>query len=427
MRMRVLYISYDGMTDPLGQSQVLPYLRGIADEGFEIHLISFEKPEAFGKERQLIESLCEQSGITWYPLQYTKNPPVLSSIYDYRMMVKKAKELHHKYRFNLVHCRSYLPGMAGMTLKQSERESVSAGQRESEIGNRIKFLFDIRGFWADERVEGKLWNLRNPLFKIIYRYFKKKEKLMFKAADGIISLTRKAVPVILKTGELKAEEKPIMVIPCCVDTVLFNPENISAETKKNIRYKTGIADDAFVLTYLGGIGTWYKAEEMFDFFKRLLIRFPNAVFLLITKEPAASLYSIAENKNIPPDKIKIQPSARKNIPAYLSVADASIYFIMDSFSKQASSPTKQAEVMSMGIPLICNPGVGDSSDILIEGKSGYICNGYNISDYDKTISEFEYPVSENFRMHIRSEALHHFSLSDGIAKYLEMYRKLLYE
>ena len=42
---KVLYISYDGMTDPLGQSQVLPYLEGLAKKNYAITLISFEKEE----------------------------------------------------------------------------------------------------------------------------------------------------------------------------------------------------------------------------------------------------------------------------------------------------------------------------------------------------------------------------------------------
>jgi len=28
MNKRVLYLSYDGLTDPLGQSQILPYVKG---------------------------------------------------------------------------------------------------------------------------------------------------------------------------------------------------------------------------------------------------------------------------------------------------------------------------------------------------------------------------------------------------------------
>jgi hypothetical protein len=41
--MSVLYVSYDGMLEPLGQSQVLGYLKRLA-VGRAIHLVSFEKP-----------------------------------------------------------------------------------------------------------------------------------------------------------------------------------------------------------------------------------------------------------------------------------------------------------------------------------------------------------------------------------------------
>ena len=45
---KILYLSYDGMTDPLGQSQVLPYLTNL-DNDREIHIISCEKASAFKK------------------------------------------------------------------------------------------------------------------------------------------------------------------------------------------------------------------------------------------------------------------------------------------------------------------------------------------------------------------------------------------
>ena len=42
---KVLYITYDGMTDPLGQSQVLPYLVGLSEKGYKFTILSFEKKE----------------------------------------------------------------------------------------------------------------------------------------------------------------------------------------------------------------------------------------------------------------------------------------------------------------------------------------------------------------------------------------------
>src|SRR5215212_2571579 len=47
---RVLFISYNGMLDPLGQSQVIPYLRELAKRGVRFTLLSFERDKAFTAE-----------------------------------------------------------------------------------------------------------------------------------------------------------------------------------------------------------------------------------------------------------------------------------------------------------------------------------------------------------------------------------------
>lgn len=68
MNKKILYISYDGMTDPLGQSQVLPYLCKVAAEGFQFTLLSFEKKERYEKSRSVIEAICKENNIRWAPV-----------------------------------------------------------------------------------------------------------------------------------------------------------------------------------------------------------------------------------------------------------------------------------------------------------------------------------------------------------------------
>ena len=52
MSFGVLYISYDGMLEPLGKSQVLGYLNRLAVDR-PIHLISFEKPSDWNNISEL--------------------------------------------------------------------------------------------------------------------------------------------------------------------------------------------------------------------------------------------------------------------------------------------------------------------------------------------------------------------------------------
>ena len=157
---RILYLAYDGLTEPLGQSQILAYLSRINREsGFEISIISFEKTEGFAANEGRVREILSTTSIQWHPLVYHKSPPVLSTITDLRAGWKKIKELYKKEPFDIVHCRSYISALLGQKAKK-------------KYGS--KFIFDMRGWWPDEKKESGLWG--NPIFKPIYRYFKEKER-----------------------------------------------------------------------------------------------------------------------------------------------------------------------------------------------------------------------------------------------------------
>ena len=65
-----LFITYDGLLDPLGQSQILPYLKIIAKE-YPINVLSFEKKNLENKEK--LKNLIGDSNITHQYLYYTSN------------------------------------------------------------------------------------------------------------------------------------------------------------------------------------------------------------------------------------------------------------------------------------------------------------------------------------------------------------------
>jgi glycosyltransferase involved in cell wall biosynthesis len=397
------------MTDHLGQSQVLPYLCGLSKKGFAFDLISFEKPDKYSLHSELIERICKENNITWHPQKYTKNPPVLSTIYDLLKMRRLANELHQQKMFDAVHCRSYIPAIAGRSLK---------------LKHQIPFIFDMRGFWVDERVEGKIWNLNNPAFNFIYKYFKKLEIKLFNSADYIISLTNAAIPEINKIrGESKNN---ISVIPCCVDDIHFDYNTISHEKTNELKAALGFTKDDFILTYLGSISTWYMPDKMLDFFKVLQSKKANAKFLFITQENRQLILNLAHSKNINPSDLVFKSANRIELPALLSISNATVYFITPSFSKIASSPTKKAELLCMGIPTVCNDGVGDTSKIMEENKSGFVCKNYTEDEYNNAI-EFiiESANNPNEKSRLRSIGIKEFSLASGIEKYYLAYQKLL--
>ncbi|RYD57371.1 MAG: glycosyltransferase [Sphingobacteriales bacterium] len=404
----VLYISYDGMTDPLGQSQVLPYLSGLSKRGYSITLISCEKPERYEQHKEVIQKICALANIDWQPIPYTSKPPIISTIKDIRHLHKRAYALHADKRFDIVHCRSYISAMVGQNMKR-------------KFGT--KFLFDMRGFWADERVDGGLWNRGNPLYNTIYKFFKKKEKQYLEQADHTISLTYAGKQVIHSWKHVNRQPVPIMVIPCCVDTSLFDRSTIVDRQKDLLYQKLQINKGQFVIGYVGSIGTWYMLDEMLMCFKVLLQKKPDAVMLFVTTEPAEMVLSAVKRLGVPEAAIRITAATRKEVPYYIGLMDLSIFFIKPCFSKTASSPTKQGEIMAMGTPVLCNSGVGDTAFVVDKYHSGIAVNDFTESTFSAALDKMlgtTYDAAE-----IRKGADDFYSLGQGINSYEAVYKQLL--
>jgi len=401
----VLYISYDGMTDPLGQSQVIPYLVALSEKGFAFTILSFEKKDRYAQRKDQIKAILDAAGIRWEPLTYTKSPPVLSTLYDYSRMKRKASRLHESMNYGLVHCRSYIPALAGLVLKRKYK---------------LPFIFDMRGFWADERVDGKLWDLRNPLFKTIYQFFKMKEIAFINQSAAIISLTKAAKDEILKWKNLQIEPDKITVIPCCVNTELFDPDKITTDQLQSMRQKLNLNTENFVLGYLGSIGTWYMLDDMLKFFKSLKKEIEGAKFLFITEDDPESITEKSRQFGINIEDIIITKAERKEVPLMISLFNYGLFFIKPAYSKIASSPTKQGEIMAMGVPAICNVGVGDSDHIVKTYNSGFVVP---VNNYDNVIKKISTTVFD--KQQIRKGAIDYFSLDKGATEYFNVYNSVL--
>ena len=409
MQKKILFISYDGMTDPLGQSQVIPYLQGLSRKGFQFFLLSCEKQEAFIKNETVVKKMLADYNIQWVPIAYTKKPPVLSTLKDIINLKKQAKKIHQQYGIDMVHTRPGIPALVGLWMKK-------------KMG--VKFLHDIREFYADSRVEGGIWDTNNPLFKIIYTYFKNKEKEQVAVSDGIVCLTYAAEKIIQQLPEYN-KNTPLAVIPCSADVDLFDPSKINATQKKQLQKELGIDENDFIISYLGSVGGWYMTKEMLRFCKLVSDKKPGAKFLFITPHQHDVIANEAAKYGLPADKLIVKHGKRDEVPALLSLSNYSIFFIKPCFSKLSSSPTKHGEIMAMGIPVIANSGVGDVKEIVEKYNAGYVVDAFTdavFSDViDKILSGNPFDATG-----IRKGAFEFYSLQKAVELYDGMYKKILH-
>jgi len=405
--MKVLYLSYDGLTDPLGQSQILPYLQGLSALGNDIHIIAFEKPERFEQFGDDIQNICTEHKIHYHPQVYHKTPPLISTIYDMRTMYKVASRLHQQHKFNLSHCRSYITGIIGMGLKRNEN---------------VPFIFDMRGFYADERIDGNLWPQTNPVFQLVYKYFKRKELQLLKQADSIVSLTSKARKVMLER-KMIPDQAPVSIIPCCVDIEHFNSSKFNEDELVSLKTKLGYSKDHLILGYVGSTGTWYLLKDMLRYFKKLHSAKPEFRFLFLSYDNPEEILKEARELDLNTELIKIIGVNRTELPAYLGILNLSVFFIKPVFSKFASSPTKQAELMSMGIPVVCNAGIGDTDSIIRQYEAGICIENTSEDELIKAVHATNALINLN-RERIIFGARQYFSLQNGVNTLNSIYQQI---
>ncbi len=81
---KILYISYDGALDPLGQSQILPYIFGLSQAGIRFTLLTYEKKQNLRDidRRDKLKKILEEKNIRWEIIKYHKTPTIPATAFD---------------------------------------------------------------------------------------------------------------------------------------------------------------------------------------------------------------------------------------------------------------------------------------------------------------------------------------------------------
>jgi glycosyltransferase involved in cell wall biosynthesis len=400
---KALYIAYDGMTDPLGQSQVLSYLKELSTS-YSFHLISFEKEEVYEKRKATIKDFIKGFDISWHPLPYHKSPPILSTIYDNYLAWNKIKELYKEHNFDIVHCRGYTLTSLGVRAKE-------------KFGS--KFIFDMRGWWPDEKLESGLWS--SIIYKPVYAYFKAKEREYFKKADIAISLTHVGKRAIIDLG-LKAEDK-VEVIPTCVNFDVFKP--FSETTRLEKRKEMNIPEDAMVFLYSGSVGANYRTDLVLKFFKKLKMKLPNSILVFLSHSDHQIIEQEISLANVAIEDCRIKSVSYTEVSPHLMVGDVGLIMYNLGFSVIGRSPTKLGEYWASGLLCLSARDIGDLKTIVSSyPNSGVLINSLDKKeDFDKGINQIlQIKVDKD---QLRKDSYDYFALEKGSFAYLNIYNKLI--
>lgn len=337
---RSLYICYFGLREPLVQTQVLPYLRDLAAGGVAMSLLTFE-PQRFD-ESEWRERL-RADGIEWYTLRYHRRPTLPATLYDLVRGAFRAAAIARHEHIDILHGRSHVGTAIGALAKRM-------------CGARL--IFDFRGYLADEYVSSGNWRANGGL----YRLTKAAERWLLRDAQGTVVLTKAMADGI---------DPPMEVIPCCVDVDRFRTAD---------RADLGVRDRV-VYVYTGALGGYYLVEEMADFLAETRAIEPRTFALVLTQSAPQRIVDALEHVGFTPDDYRVLAVPPQDVPRYLRASDVALSLIRPSFARRASSPTKFAEYLAAGLPVISTAPIGDMDAQIEQHRVGVLLRSLDRPSY----------------------------------------------
>lgn len=395
--LRVLYVCYLSLEDPLVHSQVVAYLAGLTERGHTVHLMTFEPRLTSERSRQFAEEL-DRHGIVWHRRRYHKRPSLPATAFDVLTGGLAAARLARRHRLDAIHARNHMP--AAMAL-------IAA------LFASFRLIFDLRGLMAEEYADAGIWKRGG----LPYRLTQWVQRAALRRADGVVTLTEAVRPHL---SEARAGPETTFVIPCCADV-----ERIAERSgeREEARAELGIGDRP-TMVYVGKFTGWYMEREMADFVTTARQSQPDLLFLVVTQADPAPMLRELDRCGIGPDDYRVLRAEPDDVGRYLAAADVSISFVRPCFSKISSSPTKIGEYLAAGLPVVSTAGIGDVDALLRDNRVGALVGDFSTSAYEAAAVATlrEDPAT---RERCRAVARQRLSLREvGIPRYDALYRRL---
>ncbi len=394
----VLYVTRNGLLEPLGQSQVLSYLLGLSHQ-YRISVISYEKADdmAVVGAFAALKAQCEGANIRWMPQHFLTGPRVIAPLFSMLRMIWLIACEIRRSNIQLIHARSYIPAFVAMVVGRLMR---------------VPFLFDMRALWPEELITSGRLKRGSTLHRSIVWA----ERSCLGRAAGVVSLTHAAVSYLKQRYPAELSRKTITVIPTCADLDRFVP----APRAPN----NGLVHGC-IGTILSG---WFRTDLLAAWFAVAAERDPSARFDIITRDDPAQVRFAIDPDDRLGNRLTISARQPKQMPEAIQTHNLSIMFFTDGLSKLGSSPTRMAEVLGSGLPVIANRGVGDVAEIIEQNRVGVLIDSSGEAAMKAGLAALQELLADpQLPSRCRAAAVAVFSLDAGTRAYAKLYSDVLGE
>ncbi len=364
------YVTIDSISEGVGSSQILPLMRRLADAGLAINLISFEKHPP----SNVVISDLERSKVVWTRRAFEKRGYLggVSRLLEMRSAITQTK---------IVHARSDLPAVAAV------------------LSHEAPILWDIRSLWADQRA----FMETNPLKKQAIGSLRILENAASVGATAISTLTESVVPIL--QARHKHLPKLRIVVPTAVDLKRF-----SFVAKLPPTYRA---------LYSGTYNNYYDLALSKRFIEQMSKLGTLEVNWARPTESIRTSLNAGEVNSFVVDQIEMA----NVIPSYSF--GISICKLDAGPSLMAAMPTKAAEFLACGRPMVVNAGLGDLDRYIQEFDAGVVLDGTEEDLRIKAQKLSDLLADPGTPLRCRALAEKYFDIEVGVKRYLDTYGLML--
>lgn len=368
----ISYITVDSLSEGVGASQIEPLILKLGQEGLRVHLTTYEKTQP----TEEIKAKIAASGVVWNFIEFSNYGPMgaLKRLNEIRFVIPDA---------SIIHARSDIPAAA------------------ANFSDLAPVLWDVRSFWADQR----LFMEKSVLKRNILKSAKLLERYACLNSEGMSSLTNKVVP------ELESRYRKLprykTVVPTTVDLQKFKFSN---NFPKKVR-----------ALYSGTLNDYYDLKLSAKFTELLNKSLPLEIHWARPKESKRLSLGVGETSIFEAPQFALATILSEySFGIAVCKLDAGV-------SLKAAMPTKIAEFLAVGRPVVINKGLGDFDELIEEFKAGVILDGTsaNLKECSTQLQSLLHDKETPERC--RALAEKYFDFDKGFQKYLDIYSLMVRE
>jgi len=272
----------------------------------------------------------------------------------------------------------------------------------------------MRALWPEELITSSRINRDSFLHKIIILI----ERLCLRDATNVVTLTNASVKYLNKKYSKELKNKELVVIPTCVDLNKFRMclYDKSQENKALVHGCIG--------TVLSG---WFDIKWLSIWFNKLAEIDQNSTFEIISQDDSKVIRSLVDSNNVLGARLKIYSCLPQDIPnAIKNHSISTMFYKGGEVSELGRSPTRLAEVLACGMPVVVNRGVGDVVDVVTQNRVGIVLDGVDASSISDAVDNLNsLYLDKEIHKRCRDTAEKIFSLEFGIENYRKIYTGIM--